>query len=173
MADQSENSSNNVNKTTLQNENIIKSEIKAEVHDTKPGKELKSVVFDLSLNKAYPNKSLTGKLLFKNVYNKFFVVCGNIAFTTDKHTNVITLPLPEPMKVDYPYVFEGYCHHEPSSDNLKDNIETIKFIYKDTQLSKLRRSLYSEILDKANQISQHPSPDMEYFFIFEQNSITM
>ena len=33
------------------------------------------------------------------------------------------------------------------------------------QLSKLRRSLYSEILDKANQISQHPSPDMEYFFI--------
>lgn len=56
---------------------------------------------------------------------------------------------------------DGYEEFTPRNSNFRLS----KVIYKDTQLSKLRRSLYSEILDKANQISQHQSPDMEYFFI--------
>ena len=56
---------------------------------------------------------------------------------------------------------DGYEEFTPRNSTFRLS----KVIYKDTQLSKLRRSLYSEILDKANQISQHPSPDMEYFFI--------
>lgn len=56
---------------------------------------------------------------------------------------------------------DGYEEFTPKNSTFRLS----KVIYKDTQLSKLRRSLYSEILDKANQISQHPSPDMEYFLI--------
>lgn len=56
---------------------------------------------------------------------------------------------------------DGYEEFTPKNSTFRLS----KVIYKDTQLTKLRRSLYSEILDKANQISQHPSPDMEYFFI--------
>lgn len=56
---------------------------------------------------------------------------------------------------------DGYEEFTPKNSTFRLS----RVIYKDTQLSKFRRSLYSEILDKANQISQHPSPDMEYFFI--------
>lgn len=56
---------------------------------------------------------------------------------------------------------DGYEEFTPKNSTFRLS----RVIYKDIQLSKFRRSLYSEILDKANQISQHPSPDMEYFFI--------
>lgn len=45
------------------------------------------------------------------------------------------------------------------------NFRLSKVIYRNTQLNKLRHSLYSEILDIANQIYQYSSPDMEYYYI--------
>lgn len=126
-------------------------------------------------------------LLVKNCFcssKKDYIIDS---LSNQKNFVIFTLPFSDELKIEskelmnymLPIFTENLFEELPVNSYMKGNridgyeeftprnstFRLSKVIYKDTQLSKLRRSLYSEILDKANQISQHPSPDMEYFFI--------
>lgn len=124
----------NVNKTTLENE-TIKIDLEGEINDIKQDQSQKTIVFDLSLRKdTYPNKVLSGKVTLKNIIDKIFNISGFIAFTTDNQNTSPYFKFPEPLKIDHPCIFDGYCSHEAGANNVHDDIETIKILYKDNYL---------------------------------------
>jgi len=130
MAEQEQ---NNVNKTTLEEEIKVYT-LEADIHDIKDEKSFPKIVFNLTLkdNARNKNKTLTGKAIFTNIVDKLFTFSGNIAFETDIiHKSPIFI-FPEPFKIEFPVIFEGYCEH-PESGGVYDDIETIKMLYKDKE----------------------------------------
>lgn len=55
----------------------------------------------------------------------------------------------------------NYSEFSPTESKFRLSKQT----YKDTKISKLRYSIYSELLDLANQIVESKSSDLEYYFI--------
>ena len=78
---------------------------------------------------------------------------------------IFTEELFEQLPVNSYMIGNRINNYKDFSPKKNSNFKLSKVIYRNTQLNKLRHSLYSEILDIANQIYQYSSPDMEYYYI--------